>query len=153
MIKWSFLCESHEQINSSPTGPNGCDFADDVFRCIFLNWKFCVLIKISLYFVPRNVSRVQLTITQHWLRWWLGVEEATSHYLNQCWPSSLKHISGTRGRWLNAHYNEDHYWIIFIWLLIMKNSFYSRLCFQYCCEILRDTETVRELKRSCKKSK
>ena len=27
--------------------------------------------------------RVQLTIFQHWLRWWLGAVQATSHYLNQ----------------------------------------------------------------------
>ena len=28
---------------------------------------------------------VQLTIFQHWLRWWLGADQATSHYLNQWW--------------------------------------------------------------------
>ena len=26
---------------------------------------------------------VQLTIFQHWFRWWLGADQATSHYLNQ----------------------------------------------------------------------
>ena len=29
--------------------------------------------------------RVQLTIYQHWFRWWLGADQATSHYLNQWW--------------------------------------------------------------------
>ena len=29
--------------------------------------------------------RVQLTIFHHWFRWWLGADQATSHYLNQCW--------------------------------------------------------------------
>ena len=29
--------------------------------------------------------RVQLTIFQHWFRWWLGADQATSHYLNQWW--------------------------------------------------------------------
>ena len=29
--------------------------------------------------------RVLLTIFQHWLRWWLGADQATNHYLNQCW--------------------------------------------------------------------
>ena len=24
------------------------------------------------------------------------------HYLNQCWPSALTHICGTRGRWVNS---------------------------------------------------
>ena len=35
-------------INSSPPGQNGHRFADNVFRCIFFNEKFCILIKISL---------------------------------------------------------------------------------------------------------
>ena len=29
--------------------------------------------------------RVKLTIFQHWFRWWLGADQATSHYLNQWW--------------------------------------------------------------------
>ena len=29
--------------------------------------------------------RIKLTIFQHWFRWWLGADQATSHYLNQCW--------------------------------------------------------------------
>ena len=29
--------------------------------------------------------RIQLTTFQHWLRWWLGADQATSHYLNQWW--------------------------------------------------------------------
>ena len=29
--------------------------------------------------------RVQLTISQHWFRWWLGAGQATSQCLNQCW--------------------------------------------------------------------
>ena len=33
-------------------GQNGCHFADDNFRCILVNKKFCILIKISLKFVP-----------------------------------------------------------------------------------------------------
>ena len=41
-------------INSSPHGQNGRRFADDIFRCIFMNEKFCILIKISLKFVPKG---------------------------------------------------------------------------------------------------
>ena len=52
--------------------------------------------------------RVQLAITQHWFRQWLGAEQVTSHYLNQCWPDSLTHVCGTRGRWVNSkfHFND-----------------------------------------------
>ena len=39
---------------------------------------------------------VQLSKSQHWLRWWLGAEQATSHFLNKCWPSSRKY-SALRG--------------------------------------------------------
>ena len=45
---------------------------------------------------------VQLTIFHQWFRKWLGDNQAVSHYLNQCWPSSLTHICATRWRWV-AH--------------------------------------------------
>ena len=35
-------------LNSSPPGQNGRSFADDIFKCIFMNEKFCILIRISL---------------------------------------------------------------------------------------------------------
>ena len=41
---------------------------------------------------------IQLTIIQYWL---LGAEQATSHYLNQGWPSSRTDICGTQERWVN----------------------------------------------------
>ena len=44
--------------------------------------------------------RVQLTITQHWFRKWLDIQKVTSHYLNQSWPDSMRHICGSRGRWV-----------------------------------------------------
>ena len=33
---------------------NGRHFPDDIFKCIFLNEKFCILIRISLEFVPKD---------------------------------------------------------------------------------------------------
>ena len=35
-------------------GQNGRQFAGDMFRCIFVNKKFYILIKISLKFVPKG---------------------------------------------------------------------------------------------------
>ena len=52
----------------------------------------------------RLFLRVQLTISQHWFRWWLGAEQVKSHYLNQCLLGSLMYICGTRGRWVNLHW-------------------------------------------------
>ena len=41
-------------VNYSLPGRNGRHFADDIFRCIFVNEKFCILIEISLTFVPNG---------------------------------------------------------------------------------------------------
>ena len=35
----------------SPTGQNGRRFADDIFKCIYINEKSCILFRISLNFV------------------------------------------------------------------------------------------------------
>ena len=41
-------------LNTSPLGQNGHHFTDDSFKCIFVNEKFPILIKISLKFVPEG---------------------------------------------------------------------------------------------------
>ena len=41
-------------INSSPPRQHGRHFADDIFRCNFVNEKFCILIQISMKFVPNG---------------------------------------------------------------------------------------------------
>ena len=40
--------------NPSTPGQNGCHFADNIFKCIFVNEKFCIPIQISLKFVPKD---------------------------------------------------------------------------------------------------
>ena len=64
-----------------PTGQNGCHFTDDTFKSIFLNENVRISIKIPRKFI----AKVQLTISQHWFRYWLGADQATSHYLSQWW--------------------------------------------------------------------
>ena len=41
-------------IYSSSPGQNGCHFTDNIFICIFTDEKFCILIRISLKFVPKG---------------------------------------------------------------------------------------------------
>ena len=41
-------------VNSSHHGQNGCHFADNIFKCTFMNEKFYILIRISLKFVPQG---------------------------------------------------------------------------------------------------
>ena len=71
-----------------PPGQNGCHFADDIFRCIFVNKKFCILIKFSMMFVPR----VQLTITQHWLRYVFDAKPLSVPLLTWFTPDSFSHF-------------------------------------------------------------
>ena len=40
-------------LNSSPSGQNGRYFTEYIFRCIFVSEKICILIKISVIFVPK----------------------------------------------------------------------------------------------------
>ena len=41
-------------LNSSLLGQNGRHYADDIFRCIFVNEIFCILVEITLKFVPKS---------------------------------------------------------------------------------------------------
>ena len=52
-------------VNSSLPSQNGRDFAEDIFRCIFMNDKFWILIRISLNFdskgpIDNNLELVQI---------------------------------------------------------------------------------------------
>ena len=65
---WLVLNESNAKqdfyrnsIHSSPPGQNGHIFADDIFRCIFMNEKFSILAKISLRSVPKGPIHKKLT--------------------------------------------------------------------------------------------
>ena len=58
--RWFYMSNGISQQYLISPGQNGRRFADDIFRCIFVNEKFYILIKISLKFVPKvptdNVS-------------------------------------------------------------------------------------------------
>ena len=43
-----------EHFNSYPNGQNVRHFADNIFKYIFINEKFCILIRISLKCVPKS---------------------------------------------------------------------------------------------------
>ena len=50
------------QFNSSSPGQNGCDFADDILKCIFMNEKFCTLIRISLKLISINNKQLLVQV-------------------------------------------------------------------------------------------
>ena len=56
-----------ELTNLSPE-QNGHHFADDIFKCIFMNENLCILIQISLNFVPNKLQAIIWTNADpvHW---------------------------------------------------------------------------------------
>ena len=46
--------QEESSFNSTPPGQNGSFFVDDIFRCIFVNEKFCILVKISLKIILKG---------------------------------------------------------------------------------------------------
>ena len=100
--------------------------ADDNFKCIFLDEND----EIRFEFHWNVFPEVQLTISQHWIRQWLDTEQTTSHYLNQCWHSSLTHICGTRGRWINANMRPLRHQV-FSKALLCNKIYYTSLTSHY----------------------
>ena len=54
MVRLLFLYAVRDEVNPLLLGQKGCHFADDIFLCIFVNEKFCILIKSSLKCVPKG---------------------------------------------------------------------------------------------------
>ena len=69
---------------------------------------------ISIKFPWNLFLRVQLTIFQHWFRWWLGGDQSTSHYLNQWWPRLPTHICITWPQWVKQQCSLANGWCRFI---------------------------------------
>ena len=78
-------------VKSSPPGQNGCHFTG-IFKCIFMNEKFCVLIWISLKFVPKGPvdNKPALVYVIAWHR--TGTKPLPQAILTQF----------TEGRWVNC---------------------------------------------------
>ena len=53
-LKVLLASEVLHDLNLSPPGQNGRLFPDAIFKHIFMNEKFCILIQISLKFVPEG---------------------------------------------------------------------------------------------------
>ena len=81
-------------------GQNGRHFADEIFKCIFLNEKFCILIRISLKFVPKdpNDNKWVLVQVMAWCR--IGHKPLPESMLIQFTDAYYIYIYGTRGRWV-----------------------------------------------------
>ena len=99
-------------INSFRPRRNKRHLTDDILKFIFLNEN----VWISFWFHWRLFLRFELTIFKHWLRWWLGADQATSHYLNEWWlvywciyaSLSLNELKVEATRSLEKHIRDKH---------------------------------------------
>ena len=82
-------------LTNLPPGQNGHHFADDIFRCIFVNEKFCILIKISLKFVPKglidNNRALVWIMAWRWLRDSIHLTDAYMQHQGHWWLNSNHH--------------------------------------------------------------
>ena len=81
------------RFNSSPLGKNDRHFPDDIYKCIFMNEKFWILIRICSCPINNILVLAQIIVLRR---------SGANHYLNLCWPSSLTHICSTR-IWVNYY--------------------------------------------------
>ena len=76
LSKWSNWDDRDTKVNSSPPGQNVRHFTDDIFKCIIINEKFCILIQISLKFVStwftsgssNGAEQTTIHNNQQWIR-------------------------------------------------------------------------------------
>ena len=103
-ILWSntTLCCTHqdkdkENVHTLRPRQNGRRFADDTFKCIFLNENVRILIKISLKFVPKGPINNNPALVQI-MAWRQSGDKPLSEPMM---VSLLMHICVTRPQWVN----------------------------------------------------
>ena len=83
LLKWAIT--SHQNVWNVITLVNG-------------GWS--ISYKIALRWMPQDLTDDKSTLVQV-LAWW---RQATSHYLSQCWPTSMSPYGVTRPQWVKSHY-------------------------------------------------
>ena len=85
-------------VNTLRPRQNGRHFADDIFKCIFLNEKVYISIKISLKFVPKGPFN-NTPVSAQIMDWRRPDDKPLSEPMM---VSSLMHICVTRPQWVKG---------------------------------------------------
>ena len=85
---------------------NGRHFADDIFKCFFLNENVSIPIKISLKFVPKGPINNNPALVQI-MAWRRSSDKPLSEPMM---VSLLTHICVTRPQWVNSFWLCDVIW-------------------------------------------
>ena len=100
---------THHAVYSLRPRQNGRHFADDIFKCIFLNENVWIPIKISLKFVPKGPINDIPALVQI-MAWRRPGDKPLSE------PKLVRlstHICVTRPQWVNAL--RDVFWEMWLW--------------------------------------
>ena len=114
-------------LNTLGPRQNGRHFADDTFKCIFLNENVCILIEISLKCVPKGPINNMSALVQIMAWRWPGGKSLSEPTMDRL----LTHVCVTRLQWgLNeapirpqwgSYSASSHYlnqcWVIVVWTL------------------------------------
>ena len=96
--------ETH--INSLAPGRPGCHFKTAIVNLVLLIAIFTSSNDNALRWMPWDLTDDKSTLVQvmAWCR------QATSHYLSQCWPSSMSPYGVTRPQWVKDRYVDHFLW-------------------------------------------
>ena len=88
-------------VNSLAPGRPGCHFKTAIFNLVLLIGIFTSSKDNTLRWMPRDLTDDKSTLVQvmAWCR------QATSHYLSQCWPSSMSPYCVTRPQWVKLNHS------------------------------------------------
>ena len=92
----------------------GCQFPDDIFKCIFLNESVWIYIKITLKFVPKRPINSIPALVQIMARRRSGDRPLSEPVIF----SLLTHICITRPQWVNTT-NRNTMAVVFCWVLLI----------------------------------
>ena len=93
-----FTVHMYEMFNSLAPGKYEWNFRHVIFKQILVIDDWGISCEIALTWKPQDLTDDKSTLVQvmAWCR------QATSHYLSQCWPSSLSPYGVIRPQWVNC---------------------------------------------------
>ena len=99
-------CQETCPINSLAPGKFEWNFRHVIFKQILVIDDWCFSCEIALTWKPQDLAYDKSTLVQV-MAW---CHQATSHYLSQCWPSSLSPYVITRPQWVHSLRPSDARW-------------------------------------------
>ena len=112
MCVWDILCVL---VNTLRPRQDGRHFADDIFKCIFLNEIYCVFIWISLKYILRSPIVIMPALVQIMARCRTGNKPLSEPMMAQFIDTYLHHLASMNSQ------NQDNLWLIACCLFIAKS--------------------------------